>query len=231
MKKAIVVSTLILSALSQSSNVAAKAASTEKNVGIASGAAVGASLGGPVGFIIGMAVGGLLGEKVEDANQVDSLKQELVIAQQSASDLQVKLDQIAESQASGDRQAFVSTSSMLQIDVLFETNQTSLDQQDLKRIKQLANFMSRYPTLAIKLDGFADPRGLKQENIVLSEQRVTTVKNELVKLGINSERIFTKAHGESQSTAAKDNLDAYALERRVSMQFVTQADESFASNQ
>ena len=56
MKKAIVISAMVMTALSHTSSVEAKNASTEENVGVASGALVGAAAGGPVGFIIGAAI-------------------------------------------------------------------------------------------------------------------------------------------------------------------------------
>jgi len=102
---------------------------------------------------------------------------------------------------------------MLQMDLLFHTNATGLDDVDHKRIEQLASFLKRYPSLAVQLDGFADPRGKQQKNQALSEQRIETVKQQL------------------SSVATRGDLDAYALERRVSISFHPQQDQSFASNQ
>jgi len=231
MKKAIVISAMVMTALSHTSSVEAKNASTEENVGVASGALVGAAAGGPVGFIIGAAIGGLVGSEVEKADQVDGLKHQLSEASTKQSRLQQEVNSLKQQVAMSETSKTLDGSEMLQMDLLFHTNATGLDDVDHKRIEQLASFLKRYPSLAVQLDGFADPRGKQQKNQALSEQRIETVKQQLIHHGINEERIIARAFGESRSVATRGDLDAYALERRVSISFHPQQDQSFASNQ
>lgn len=231
MKKAIVISAMIMTALSHTSTVEAKNASTEENVGVASGALVGAAAGGPVGFIIGAAIGGLVGSEVEKADQVDGLKHQLSEANNKQSKLLQQVSSLKQQIAMTESSKTLEGSEMLQMDLLFHTNATGLDDMDHKRIEQLAVFLKRYPSLAVQLEGFADPRGKQQKNQKLSEQRIETVKQKLLNNGIHEERIITRAFGESRSVATKGDLDAYALERRVSIRFHPQQDQSFALNQ
>lgn len=228
MKKAIVITTLIAASVSYTSNSYAEA-TKEENIGVASGALVGAAAAGPVGFILGAAFGGLLGGEVHKANQVDELKAELHNVELSKQRLSAQLAELKQ-QVNVEANSDFQGSEMLQMDLLFHTAASELDDNDRKRVTQLADFLNRYPNLTVKLDGFADPRGSKEQNQKLSEQRIEAVKQLLVDHGIDETRIFTAAHGESQSVAPKGNFDAYAMERRVSIRFVPQEDQSLALN-
>jgi outer membrane protein OmpA-like peptidoglycan-associated protein len=229
MKKTIVISSLIAATLSYTSQSYAEA-TKEENIGVASGAIVGAAAAGPVGFILGAAFGGLIGGEVHKAGQVDQLKQELHQAEYHQQQLTTELTKLKQ-QVSLNPKTELKGSEMLQMDLLFHTAATELDDNDRKRVSQLADFLNRYPMLTVKLDGFADPRGSAEQNLVLSEQRIEAVKRLLVEHGIDETRIFTAAHGESQSVAPAGNFDAYALERRVSIRFIPQEEQSLASNQ
>ncbi len=223
MKKAIAISTLILTALTQSAPADARSASKEENVGVASGALIGAAAGGPVGFILGAAFGGLLGGQVEKANTADELQTQLNAASVYQIELQQEIAQL-KTEKTKVHKSSMQGSEMLQMDLLFHTSVTALDDADTKRVTQLATFLKKYPSLSVKLDGFADPRGAQEKNQKLSEQRIESVKTILVSQGINEERIFTQAHGEKSSLAPKGDMDAYALERRVTIRFSPQSD-------
>lgn len=230
MKKAFVIATIVTAVMSQSPSAHAEN-ETEKGVGLASGALVGAAAGGPLGFVIGAALGGLIGDEVGKAGQVDELKTELSQSQNKKEQLEQQLAELKEKASVKNSDNVLVGSEMLQMDLMFPTNVTGLDDSDHKRIEQLASFLNRHPGLTVKLDGFADPRGKKEENKKLSEQRVETVKRILVSQGINEERILSTAHGEENSLAPKGDLDAYALERRVSIRFFPQSEQTFAANQ
>ncbi len=230
MKKAFVIATIVTAVMSQSPSAHAEN-DTEKGVGLASGALVGAAAGGPLGFVIGAALGGLIGDEVGKAGQVDELKTELSLTQSRKIQLEQELAELKEKASVKSSDKVLAGSEMLQMDLMFPTNVTGLDDNDHKRIEQLASFLNRHPGLTVKLDGFADPRGKKEENKKLSEQRVDTVKRILVSQGINEERILSTAHGEENSLAPKGDLDAYALERRVSIRFFPKSEQTFAANQ
>ncbi|WP_144393585.1 OmpA family protein [Pleionea sediminis] len=227
MKKALVITSMVLATLTQAPSAHAEH-DKEKGIGIASGAAVGAAAGGPVGFVIGAAIGGLLGEEVGKANQVDDLKIELTEKDIQNSQLERELSEL---KSQTHNESSFEGSEMLQMDLLFSTKETGLDDTDRSRIEQLASFLVRYPQLTIKLDGFADPRGNQEENQKLSEQRIESVKSLLMEQGINEERIISAAHGEKSSVAPEGDYDAYALERRVSIRFFPQSDQTFAANE
>jgi outer membrane protein OmpA-like peptidoglycan-associated protein len=104
----------------------------------------------------------------------------------------------------------------LQLALLFTTGGSLLSEQDIERLEQLASLLTDYPTLAVRLDGYADPRGATDYNQRLSEQRVETVQALLNSFNIDSNRIETVSHGDSQSERS-DNTDQYAMDRLVTV--------------
>jgi outer membrane protein OmpA-like peptidoglycan-associated protein len=69
----------------------------------------------------------------------------------------------------------------------------------------------------VQLHGFADPRGRSEENLKLSALRAEAVRAALIGGGADPAQIAISAHGEDLTTAAKDDVEAYAWERRVSL--------------
>ena len=59
-------------------------------------------------------------------------------------------------------------------------------------------------------------------------RRADHVRDVLIRNGVPAERISVEAHGESP--AADDNVDSFALERRVSLTLYVENSPSFASN-
>ncbi len=231
MKKLIVVTSLVATGLFSASKVEAKPASAEQNIGVASGAAIGAAAGGPIGFIIGAAIGGLLGEKVEQANEVDAMSAQLELAEVEMQTLVDENSSLKNNIAAMESNKSLDGSDMLQMDFLFMTNASELDDLDRERIIQLAHFMNKYDGLAIQLDGFADPRGNVEKNQSLSQARIDSIVSLLVEEGVDPARLFSKAHGETASVAPEGDIDAYALERRVSIRFTHTETPALASNQ
>ena len=84
------------------------------------------------------------------------------------------------------------------------------------------------PEIRIQLDGFADERGDEQYNFELSTKRVEFVRDQLIAFGVHPSRISVSAHGES--IAQDENVDSYALERRVSVKLFIDNVHSVAAN-
>jgi outer membrane protein OmpA-like peptidoglycan-associated protein len=111
---------------------------------------------------------------------------------------------------------------------LFRTDEDVLADSTGMKLRQLASSLAANPDVHIQLDGYADERGDETYNQQLSVRRVEHVKEALLAAGIPAARISTDAHGESP--AAEQNLDSFALERRVSMTLYIGDTPAFASN-
>lgn len=201
--------------------------SKEAKIGMASGVVAGALIGGPFGAGVGFIIGSVIGDhakQVRDTNKkARILEGELISVQEQLESAQSAL--IKASEKSGDDPMLAQLAQRLRADVLFRTKSAELDPDSQSKLTDLAGVIAKYPGLVIEIDGYADPRGKADENLELSQQRASAVRSALIVGGANPDSIRIAAHGETLSTAAKDDMEAYAWERRVSLS-VTAKEES-----
>ena len=184
--------------------------------GMAAGAATGAIVGGPIGAMVGLMIGGILGDTIGTAKRgekeaivrADLLQQELV-------DTRIALAKASE--RTGGDEMLDALAARLHADVMFRTSTAELDSDVQKKIEDLGQLLASHPQLEIQLHGFADPRGKSEQNLELSMLRASAVRDALMRGGAAPEQIRISAHGEDLTTAPKDDLEAYAWERRVSI--------------
>ena len=233
---------IALSLLSLAAAGNASASSKAENTGVLGGAVVGALAGGPVGAIIGATLGGHYGVVVERRNQeearaeglsadltaarrdvessrgqVSKLGGELARSRESVTRLQSEVDELLRDQA---------LLAEMKFDVLFRTNASELGDADKAQIALLAKFMKRHPELRVRLLGHTDIRGGERFNDSLSNERARAVAGFLESLDIDAARIETVALGERNARASEGDVDGYALDRRVSVQFAIVEQES-----
>lgn len=200
---------------------ATKPSQKEEAIGVFSGMAIGAVAGGPLGAIAGMTVGALLGHRF------DAKKQQLATLDQRLEESDQTITQLAaELRGSQERVASLSEElrtqplppavrSSLRGDVLFRTNDSTLNGNTEAQLTQLAQALARVPEVVVKVDGYADPRGTESENLKLSSDRAEAVRAALMAGGIADSRIVVSAHGEDGVTTPEGDIDGYALNRRV----------------
>ena len=188
----------------------------EEGTGLATGAAAGAIVGGPIGAMVGLMIGGIVGDSIGTAKRgekeavvrADQLQQELI-------DTRIALAKASE--RTGGDEMLDALAARLHADVMFRTNTAELDVDVQKKIESLGQMLAAHPQLEIQLHGFADPRGKSEKNLELSMLRASAVRDALINGGASPEQIRISAHGEDLTTAPKDDLEAYAWERRVSI--------------
>jgi outer membrane protein OmpA-like peptidoglycan-associated protein len=94
------------------------------------------------------------------------------------------------------------------IDVLpfyFAFDKATLENQQ-EAIGRAIEYLKDDPAKTVELQGNCDNRGSEAYNMKLGQRRANTVKDILVKKGIDSKRLTTKSFGESKATGnhAKD---------------------------
>ena len=231
MKKAIIISTLIATSL-LSVNSANAAANKEQNIGFATGAVAGAAIGGPLGFILGGTIGVIFGDQVEKAGQLDSVNAELAAAALRENQLKEKITMMQDTlplETSQNSQAqWVSEG--LTLNLMFTTNSADLSDADLTNIERISRIMHQFPGLSLKLDGYSDPRGSQKTNMQLSQRRVDSVIKAFEAEGVSSERLLGIAHGEIAGLSNSADMDAFAMARKVSVNFIAKTNQQLAQN-
>src|SRR5215472_15882507 len=199
------------------------AGSKQSNLGVVTGLAVGAVAAGPVGAVVGAAAGALLGDRYHrqaqssaalavDLERSESQRAELVhsVAQLDGS--------LSQARAQGaELAAQLSHTDQLGLDVSFRTDDDSVAAQALSPLLKIGALAASMPQAQVCVAGFADPRGSEAYNDRLSLRRATNVAAVLMSAGVPPERIVIEAHGKSAGPDADGDLDAYALERRVTV--------------
>lgn len=214
--------------------------SKEEAIGIGAGGVIGAFAGGPVGFFVGAALGAKLGDTLhrQDA-EIETLTASLEASGKSVDGLEYDVRRLTSDIEATNaeleqlrRMARPELLSLLKagiaLDLLFRTDEHVLANSTGDRLTGLATSLAKMPDVHLQLDGFADERGDAAYNQQLSEKRVQFVRDRLLAAGIGEARISYSAHGESP--AQDENLDSYALERRVSVKLFVDDTPSLASN-
>jgi len=198
---------------------------TKQGVTFLGSTAAGVALGGPIGLLAGAAIGAWFSENLETAAGAEANSKLLASARTELERTELNMQQSNREMLALQQQLQVAQDTSIQyaqlmleqleLEMLFKTNQPQLTDAGRRRLQTLATFLSNNPDIAVRLDGYADPRGNDSYNMQLSVARVSHVARALQELGVEPARIETYSHGASQSAAAQGDYDAYALERVV----------------
>jgi len=77
-----------------------------------------------------------------------------------------------------------------------------------------AEWLMRYPSVNVTIEGHADERGTREYNLALGERRAASVKNYLITMGIDPRRINIISYGKERPAVLGSNPAAWAQNRR-----------------
>jgi outer membrane protein OmpA-like peptidoglycan-associated protein len=198
-------------------------ASKQSDIGALTGLAVGAAAAGPVGAVLGAAAGALLGDRYHrQAEARKALATDLGNSEAERERLSTSVTQLDSSLAQARSHGAQLDETLQQTDELtfeigFRTDDDSIPAERMPALLKLGGLLASMPQAQARVAGYADPRGSDEYNRDLSLRRAQGVAAALMSAGVPRERILIEAHGKSESTSARDDLDAYALDRRVTV--------------
>jgi outer membrane protein OmpA-like peptidoglycan-associated protein len=194
-----------------------------QDIGIVTGIAVGAAAAGPFGAVIGAAAGGLLGDHYQRQRQTaaelssDLGRSEAERARLTDSVAQLN-DSLGESRARGAQlEQTLAAVDEVGMELSFRTDDAAIKVEDLAPLLKLGALAAAMPDAKLRVAGYADPRGDPGYNDALSQRRAEAVAAALQSAGVPRERLIIEAHGCGESTSARGDRDAYALDRRVTV--------------
>ncbi|MEX2131631.1 MAG: OmpA family protein [Pseudohongiellaceae bacterium] len=100
-------------------------------------------------------------------------------------------------------------------DVLFATGMSELRGGTPENLDNLANFLNRYSSRTVLIEGHTDSVGTDSSNLGLSQRRADSVQAYLVGRGVNRSRIGTSGMGESLPIADNETPTGRQQNRRV----------------
>lgn len=81
-------------------------------------------------------------------------------------------------------------------------------------LERQSEWLKRFPNVTVTVAGHSDERGTREYNLALGERRANSVKNYLVALGIEPNRIRTVSYGKEQPVDPRSAEEAWAKNRR-----------------
>ena len=115
----------------------------------------------------------------------------------------------AEQEASAARDKFASE------DIHFNFDSTAILDSAQAILQEKAQYLNDNPDADAVIEGHCDERGTDAYNLALGERRADAVKDYLVNLGVDSERLSTISYGEERPIDPGKNEAAWAKNRRA----------------
>ena len=103
--------------------------------------------------------------------------------------------------------------------VYFGYDSSVLAPAELAKIQQAADYMAANAGVVLIVEGHCDERGSNEYNLSLGEQRALAVRNYIVSLGIDADRIQSRSFGEERPAVQGTGEAAWRLNRRGEFAF------------
>lgn len=97
----------------------------------------------------------------------------------------------------------------------FETGKAVLVDKSINELNKLANYLIKNPDLKVQINGHTDNIGTDSFNNTLSKNRAKSVKEYLVKKGIDENKISYKGYGSTKPIATNYTAEGREKNRRV----------------
>ena len=98
--------------------------------------------------------------------------------------------------------------------VYFPFNSSDLRQNAQESLELNAEFLKKFRTLRVQIEGHCDERGSVQYNLALGEKRAQSIKDYLVASGVEPNRITTISFGKERPISLNHDEVAWSKNRR-----------------
>jgi len=104
--------------------------------------------------------------------------------------------------------------------VYFEYDKYSIDKtEDKEIIKKYSEYMLKYESATLRIEGHADERGSRAYNLALGEKRAETIKEMMLINGVKNDSVEVVSYGEENPAVLGTNEETHSLNRRVEIIF------------
>ena len=99
---------------------------------------------------------------------------------------------------------------------MFDLDSAEIRPSEMSKISDVAAYVSRNPFFLVGIDGSTDLlRGTNRYNTVLSQQRISNVRDALIRTGISADRIETGRFGVERARCNDSTEECSQREGRV----------------
>lgn len=106
--------------------------------------------------------------------------------------------------------------------LFFATGSANLEDDSKYEVNSLAGLLKEFDDVKIEISGHTDSTGDEQANMLLSEARANTVKQQLMADGVNSDRLQIVGLGSSRPADTNETAEGRQNNRRIEMRIISQ---------
>jgi len=99
-------------------------------------------------------------------------------------------------------------------DVFFDLDQAQIRDEARPTLQKDADWMKRWTSTKVTIEGHADSRGSAEYNLALGDRRASAVRDYLVSLGIAADRVQVVSKGKESPFCAEENEGCWQQNRR-----------------
>ena len=99
-------------------------------------------------------------------------------------------------------------------DVFFDYDMSTIRDDARPILQKNADYLRRWTTTRVSVEGHADARGTAEYNLALGERRASAIRDYLVSLGIAADRLLSVSRGEESPLCAEENEACFMRNRR-----------------
>jgi peptidoglycan-associated lipoprotein len=99
-------------------------------------------------------------------------------------------------------------------DAYFDYDQSDIRDDARAPLQRDADWMKRWGSTQVTVEGHCDPRGSSEYNLALGSRRATAVKDYLVNLGVPAARLTVVSKGKEQPVCTEETESCWQRNRR-----------------
>jgi peptidoglycan-associated lipoprotein len=99
-------------------------------------------------------------------------------------------------------------------DIYFDLDESTVKDEGRAALQKNADWLKKYPSTRITIEGHCDSRGSAEYNLALGERRAASAKAYLTSLGVSGERVNTISKGKEQPFCTEENESCWSQNRR-----------------
>jgi OOP family OmpA-OmpF porin len=103
----------------------------------------------------------------------------------------------------------------------FDTGKATVRPTSTRVLDEAASILNQYPSLRVEIVGHTDNKGTREVNMRLSQQRADSVRDYLVKQGVDSNRVLTRGAGPDEPLDDNKTFAGRQKNRRIEFRIIT----------
>jgi len=99
-------------------------------------------------------------------------------------------------------------------DVIFDYDQFNIRDDQRPTLQRNADYLRRWTTVRVTIEGHADARGTNEYNLALGQRRAAAIRDYLVGVGVAADRMVVVSKGEEEPLCREDTEACHQRNRR-----------------